>query len=277
MKRIVTGIILALLTIAIVLFGPWYVLVAAQVLFAVLGLWEFFRLAEAGGFSTLRWPGYAFALALSLVPLRATMGYTGLPIPGYLISSWMVAVSGLFLAVMMVAAMGSSKALSHYLGTVAATFSGPIYIAVPLALLVSVWMSYDGPYRVLFALIVIWAGDTAAYFVGRYFGRRKLAPRISPNKTWEGTVASLAAALLVAVAAGLWSTGTDSWWEPLPLAAALNVAGQLGDLAESALKRSAGVKDSSTLIPGHGGVLDRIDALLFAAPVLWYYWLWIGA
>ncbi|MGH9784126.1 MAG: phosphatidate cytidylyltransferase [Terriglobia bacterium] len=102
----------------------------------------------------------------------------------------------------------------------------------------------------------------------------KSSPRISPNKTWEGTAASFAAALLVGLVTGLYFGGNDSVAEPIVLAGLLNIAGQLGDLAESALKRSAGVKDSSQLIPGHGGVLDRVDALLFAAPVLWYYWLW---
>jgi phosphatidate cytidylyltransferase len=273
MKRIVTGLLLAILVTCLVLFGPWYVLVAAQVLFAMAALWEFHRLAEAAGTAVLRLPSYAFALALSAAPVRATMGYTELPIPGYVIAAWMFALSGLFLGVMMAAGMLRSRLLG-YVGAVTASFFGPIYVAVPLALLVSVWLSFDGVYRVLFALIVIWVGDTAAYFVGKNFGRRKLAPRISPNKTWEGTIASFVAALLAATVAGIWFSEGDSWWEAVPLAAMLNVAAQLGDLAESALKRSAGVKDSSGLIPGHGGVLDRIDALLFAAPVLWYYWLW---
>jgi phosphatidate cytidylyltransferase len=146
----------------------------------------------------------------------------------------------------------------------------------------------------LFLLIAVWSGDTAAYYVGKKWGQHKLIPKLSPGKTWEGTVASLvgsvlAAGLLVELGSQMqepWNSSLLTWleracpsvvlsypdeiWYWLLLAALVNVAAQVGDLAESALKRSAGVKDSGTLLPGHGGVLDRIDALLLAAPVLWY-------
>jgi phosphatidate cytidylyltransferase len=126
----------------------------------------------------------------------------------------------------------------------------------------------------LYGLILVWVGDSAAYFGGRALGRHQLAPTLSPGKTWEGTVISL----LVTVGFGFWLFCT--WFDAagahvlhaalLPLV--VNLAAQLGDLAESALKRGAGVKDSSNLLPGHGGFLDRADALLFALPALWYYW-----
>jgi phosphatidate cytidylyltransferase len=135
---------------------------------------------------------------------------------------------------------------------------------------------------VVFLLCVVWAGDIAALYIGRPFGRRKLAPTLSPNKTWEGSIASVAGSLLAA--GGLlgiseylagWNSvalsyADEVWWYWLVLAVIVNIAAQVGDLAESALKRSAGVKDSGTLLPGHGGILDRIDALLLAAPALWY-------
>jgi phosphatidate cytidylyltransferase len=138
-----------------------------------------------------------------------------------------------------------------------------------------------GPSLLLLLLLVVWSGDTAAFYVGKSIGRRKLAPNLSPNKTWEGTAASIAGSLvitsvLIQLAKYLTGRGIDllaypgSVWSWLVLAIVLNVAAQLGDLAESALKRGAGVKDSGTLLPGHGGVLDRIDALLLAAPVLLY-------
>ena len=262
MRRILTAIVLIPAVVALVLYGTPHLLVAVQFAIALTALWEFLRLAEAAGFHVLRIPGYLFGAVLSFLPLTESPGLG------------IVASSMFFMMVMMVVAMRPGREMSNVVGSVAVSFFGPIYVAVPLMMLVWVWLNYDGPYHVLFALVVIWSGDTAAFFVGRSLGRHKCSPRISPNKTWEGVAASLAASLLVAVAAGLWFAGTDFWWEPLPLAAALNIAGQLGDLAESALKRNAGVKDSSQLIPGHGGVLDRIDALLFAAPVLWYYWLW---
>jgi phosphatidate cytidylyltransferase len=261
MRRILTAIVLIPLVVALVLFGPPYLMVAVQSAIALAGVWEYFRLARFAGGRPLHVPGFFLAALLSLSPLKdSTSG--GIVI--LLLSAGLMAT--------MLIAMRPSEDLKAYVDSVAATLFGPIYVALPLALLVYVWMQYEGPHYVLFTLVVIWAGDTTAYFVGSSIGRHKCSPRISPNKTWEGTVASFAAALLVAAVASLWFHGGGVWWELLPLAAALNVAGQFGDLAESALKRSAGVKDSSNLIPGHGGVLDRIDALLFAAPVLWYYW-----
>jgi phosphatidate cytidylyltransferase len=125
------------------------------------------------------------------------------------------------------------------------------------------------PYWLLFALALNWVGDTAAYFVGRLLGRHKLAPRLSPAKSWEGSSASLAASLVF----GFFFVG---WLIPgvppavtLMIAAIGNVAGQMGDLAESMLKRGASIKDSGSLLPGHGGWLDRVDSTMFALPVIY--------
>jgi phosphatidate cytidylyltransferase len=127
----------------------------------------------------------------------------------------------------------------------------------------------EGPQLLLFALVITWVGDSAAYFVGRAIGRHSLAPHLSPKKTWEGSAASLAGSLLVAI---LFARFVNV---PLPhllgMAGFGNLAGQAGDLLESAYKRSAGVKDSGGLLPGHGGMLDRIDALILTIPVVWYY------
>jgi len=298
MRRILTAAVLIPLVVALVLWGPFYLMISVQMLISLVGVWEFYRLAEAAHFQVIRIPGYLCTVALSLFLSWAALSpfasvvrmlRDGTHITGgdfvaafSLVALAATAISTLFLIVIMVEAMRSSRKLSDYLGIVAASFLGPMYVGLPLALLVWVWRQSDGPFHVLFTLVVIWAGDTAGFFIGSRYGKHKSSPRISPNKTWEGTTASFAAALLVGLVTGLYFSGAESIYfsgedsiaELLVLAALLNIAGQLGDLAESALKRSAGVKDSSQLIPGHGGVLDRIDALLFAAPVLWYYWLW---
>jgi phosphatidate cytidylyltransferase len=130
-------------------------------------------------------------------------------------------------------------------------------------------------------MVCVWAGDIAALYVGRAFGRHKLAPRLSPGKTWEGSIASILGSI-AAVGIVLWISEllvvrgnlllhiSEPIWQTLLLAAIVNVAAQLGDLLESAVKRGAGVKDSGNMLPGHGGILDRIDALLVATPVLWF-------
>jgi phosphatidate cytidylyltransferase len=149
--------------------------------------------------------------------------------------------------------------------------SGLLLVAFPLSFAVRLHgLGGAGPRLLLFALVITWAGDTVAYFVGRAIGKHPFAPALSPKKTWEGAVAGFAGSLLVGYA--------FSWWlqasvpHLLAMAGVGNVAGQVGDLLESAYKRSAGVKDSGALLPGHGGVLDRIDALILAIPAVWYYW-----
>src|SRR5580698_8682130 len=125
------------------------------------------------------------------------------------------------------------------------------------------------PHWLMIALLVSWAGDTAAFYVGRAFGRHKLAPRVSPGKTWEGFFGSVAGGTLAAGVYAHYLIPSAPMAAVLALAAAANIAGQIGDLCESALKRGAGVKDSGTSLPGHGGWLDRIDSTLFSVPVVY--------
>jgi len=147
---------------------------------------------------------------------------------------------------------------------------GVIYIALPLSYLIFLRAVPNGRWWILFVLIIVWANDTFAYIVGKTLGRHKLAPRISPGKTIEGAAGGLAAG----VAAALICNSAMGLGAGMPLMAAMaimvGVLGIIGDLAESLLKRGAGVKDSGSLIPGHGGVLDRIDSLIFPIPALYY-------
>jgi phosphatidate cytidylyltransferase len=123
---------------------------------------------------------------------------------------------------------------------------------------------------VLMLFGIIWAGDSAAYYTGRALGRHPLAVRVSPKKTVEGAIGGLVGSIAIGTAVGLWRLAEP--WPNLALISLVTaIAGQIGDLAESALKRSVGVKDSSSILPGHGGILDRLDSLLFAAPV--FFWL----
>jgi phosphatidate cytidylyltransferase len=158
---------------------------------------------------------------------------------------------------------------------------GLLYVAYPLTLISLLSTQENGTALLLFLLVVVWAGDIVALYVGKSLGKRKLAPHLSPNKTWEGSIGSMAGSLLGGAAIVLTLNQlnarsltdlsfADPLWQWLVIAALLNVAAQVGDLVESAIKRSAGVKDSGKLLPGHGGMLDRIDALLLATPVLWY-------
>jgi phosphatidate cytidylyltransferase len=199
------------------------------------------------------------------------------------------AVIGAF--ILLVVGMRSADLRTAFPGAAASAFA-IIYVALPFALLAQLRQQWAGAILIIYLLIVVWAGDTAAYYAGRLFGRHKLAPRVSPGKTWEGTIASF----IVSVAVGTWffssakgvSLGLfrahlidqgQGFFAPQPpdlltlliLSGLINIAAQLGDLVESLIKRGAGVKDSGALLPGHGGMLDRVDALLFAAPVLWYY------
>jgi phosphatidate cytidylyltransferase len=154
---------------------------------------------------------------------------------------------------------------------IAFTMSGTLFVAWLLAHLILIHRWEGGRFYIFFIFAVIWLGDTTAYYVGKNLGRHKLAPDISPNKTVEGALAGLAGSVMGAFIAKWWFLGQLSSRDAFILGALLGLAGQLGDLSESLVKRSAAVKDSGNIIPGHGGFLDRLDSLIFAAPVLYYY------
>ena len=146
---------------------------------------------------------------------------------------------------------------------------GVLYIFLPFRC--AVLIREGSPHWLMYALLLSWIGDTGAYYVGRRWGRHKMAPRISPGKSWEGAAASVAVAIAAGVAYLHWTLPQVGWLEVVVLSAAVNAAGQIGDLAESAMKRGAGVKDSGHILPGHGGFLDRVDSTLFTLPAVYLY------
>ena len=267
MKRILTALILAPLVLALVLAGPRWLIMLVVAVVALLAAWEFLGLAER---CAARPPRVAVVVAiLALFAGNFQWPDQTLPIFGFLSLALLVYCT-------------FRSAAERVLLDGAFSIFGLFYVGLTLIALTTLRDATSGPSLVVFLLCVVWAGDIAALYVGRTWGRHKMAPALSPNKTWEGAVGSVVGSLLVtgallALASKLadWnfvrlSFSEEAWWYWLVLAVVVNVAAQVGDLAESALKRSAGVKDSGTLLPGHGGVLDRIDALLVAAPVLWY-------
>src|SRR5208283_6023985 len=177
------------------------------------------------------------------------------------------------LALFLLAWTGFREPLDRVLPDAARGLFGLVYVAYPLTLIPMIWNRDDGKPLLLFLMVCVWAGDIAAFYVGRRYGRHKFS-RLSPKKTWEGSLASVAGSILAGLAVVL--TGellatyygntvlhiVEPVWQSILLAIIINVAAQLGDLLESAIKRGAGVKDSGTILPGHGGILDRIDALL---------------
>ena len=270
MKRVVTAAILIPLVLLLIFGAPLWILVLAAALVAEFALWEYLALADAMGAKTPR-IAVSIAVALLFACIFRRPDFLG-PLLG-----------ALSLALFAFCAFRSP--MNRVLSDAAYSVFGMVYIGVSLTALPLLSEQENGPSLLLFLFFVVWAGDITALYVGRAFGRRKLAPAISPGKTWEGSIASVAgsvliALLLVEVAAALSRgnfgklssllsyPGSMAGW--LGLAAMLNVAAQVGDLIESAIKRGAGVKDSGSMLPGHGGILDRIDALLVAAPVLWY-------
>lgn len=158
-----------------------------------------------------------------------------------------------------------------YPSTIAMPWSlaGWVYIALPLGLLARLRQLPDGSEWILFTMLVTWLGDTGAYFVGRLVGKRPLFSSVSPNKTWEGALGGLLGSLSAVGVAQLVFFASLPLMQAIGLALVAGTMSQLGDLSESLLKRSVGAKDSGTLLPGHGGMLDRIDGLLFSAPTVW--------
>jgi phosphatidate cytidylyltransferase len=158
----------------------------------------------------------------------------------------------------------------------AIVLTGMLYVGLTLSYLVLIRLMPEGEFLLIFLLLITWAADTGAYYVGTLYGRRLLAPRVSPKKTFEGLVGGFIGATIIAFIARWTFMPEFSPLETVVLALFLTVAGLWGDLVESAIKRSVGVKDSGGLLPGHGGMLDRLDSLLFSAPAFYYYVTFMG-
>ncbi len=283
-KRVATAAVLIPFAAGLVLWGSTVIFAVAVGLVTLLALFEYFALGEAIGHRAYRfWTATCALLIIYLQWLTTVINWTKMG--GFAYAQWELrlgvyvtrlfprAEDGIFLFVLGIAVITlfTKRPLVEALSSAGISASALILVAFPLSYAVRLHgASSQGPAILLFAMVLIWVGDTAAYFVGRSIGRHKLAAHLSPNKTWEGTIASFLGSLIVAFIFGRFMT------VPLPhlsaMAALGNVAGQVGDLLESAYKRSAGIKDSGSLLPGHGGVLDRIDALILAIPVVWYYW-----
>jgi phosphatidate cytidylyltransferase len=172
------------------------------------------------------------------------------------------------------AAMIRGTPYDRMIPSVGVTVLSVMYVALLGGHLIALRVGFEpsiSRHLLAFFFLVLMGSDSAAYYGGKTFGRHKLAPGVSPGKTWEGAVAGMLVSLLLAAAAHYWFFLDLPLKFALPLAAVMNVVGVLGDLTESALKRSAGAKDTAQVLPGHGGVLDRIDSLLFNAPLIYYF------
>lgn len=285
-KRVATAIVLIPGVVALVLGAStsWVALALAAVM--LLALFEFFALGDAIGHRAYRFWTATCACMLIFVQFLAAMDYehslgNGLSIHRTIArfvepAPNVADVLFIYLIGVAILTLATRRPMVEALPAAGISSSGLLFVALPLTYAIRLHgISLVGKYLLFFALVITWVGDSAAYFVGRAIGRHPFAPHLSPKKTWEGSIASFAGALLVALAMKYGGCINIETVHMLGMAAAGNIAGQMGDLLESAYKRSAGVKDSGALLPGHGGILDRIDALILTFPVVWYYWLWI--
>jgi phosphatidate cytidylyltransferase len=248
MKRLLTAAALVPIIVYVVLFASDWIFLAVLTASALLSYREYNGIAAAYGFGAPGPMGYGFGLLL--------LAWSG--------DAWLALVAAALVSLALAMRAGD---LVKTLPRAALLAFGVVYVfgcwkcAVPLREANRHWL--------MFALLVNWVGDAGAYYVGKAFGRHKMAPRVSPQKSWEGAAASVATSVLIAGGYLMYFVAGIGAPRAIAFAAAANVAGQLGDLAESAMKRGAGVKDSGAILPGHGGFLDRVDSTLFSLPVVY--------
>jgi phosphatidate cytidylyltransferase len=240
--------------------GPGWLFVLFVLAVAAAASWELGRLSDPSGRLAPGWLGVAATVAVA----------ASFATPPHLVSPFFPAIV-LTVAVAAVLTMPVWLRARPATEPVAIALLGVLYVGWFLGHTILLHALVSGAELVLFLVGVTWVGESAAYLVGSTLGRHKLAPLISPGKTLEGALAQLVASVAAAAAIGGWLLPDWSMARALLAGVILGLVGQLGDLAESAMKRSAGVKDTSGLLPGHGGVLDRVDGLLFNGPALYYY------
>ena len=292
-KRVATAVVLIPLVLLLVLKAPLYVMAIVAAAVALLAIAEFLKLTTHYAVQPLGPATYAFVALFFVFVILASTNRTPL-VETTAILYGLALAAALAPFLFLTLAMQRSNLGSGYPAAAASTFAFA-YIAIPMALLVEIREQPAGAIWTMYTLLAVWAGDIFAYFVGKSLGRHRMSPEISPKKTWEGAVASIVAGVIVGTLwiqhasgissallrlglierrDGMFGLEQPQLWPIILLSAVVNIAAQLGDLVESLIKRGAGVKDSGTILPGHGGMLDRIDAMLFAVPVVWAYGAW---
>ena len=262
MSRVVTALIFLPVLIASIWLKELeliFVLLAAAAM--LLGVYELYQLARRGEMQPDTVVGMTFAVSVLAVFYSEKLDLLLILLPALIIIN-------------LIAATLRGAPFDKMLSSSGATILGVLYVALLGGFLITVRVGFEQPRAaqlLFFFFLVLMGSDVAAYYTGRTLGRHKLAPAISPGKTWEGAMGGMIASLLAAAVAHFWFFPELKLAAGLPLAAVMNVLGVVGDLTESALKRGARAKDAANILPGHGGLLDRLDSLLFNAPVIYYF------
>ena len=271
MSRVITAAIALPILIASILV-PWlqplFAAIAAAAL--IFGLYEFYVLARKKDMKPDVAAGFLGAAALFTIFYFATPD----PLqPRLDVQTILLALIVLTIGTL-IAAMLRGAPFDKMIATTGATILGVLYVALLGGHLVAVRTGFEqklAAHLLSFFFLVLMGADTGAYYTGRAIGKRKLAPKISPGKTWEGVAGGIVASLLMATLAHFWFFRELPLKLALPLAGVMTIIGILGDLTESAFKRGSGAKDAAKILPGHGGILDRLDSLLFNAPLIYYF------
>ena len=261
LKRWITGLALLPFIFALVYWGGHALFAVVITLVALVALWEYFRIVSGNTQIVMPWilPGLAYLFAPIIIWAAYHKNFTAVMVA--------LTLNLLCIGITSIRLFGAER---HIAVAVAQQILGLVYVPVLFAHLVLLRLEPQGALWIFLLLAVIFAGDIGALYVGTFWGRHKLSPAVSPNKTVEGALGGLAANMVIAVLFSIVVSPLLTWGKLLLFALLVGTAGQLGDLFESVLKRSAGVKDSGHILPGHGGFLDRLDALMFAAPVAYY-------
>ena len=268
--RFLSGIVGIPLLIIFVFVGEGIPFMLSVAVLSVIGLYEFYRGVRETGAEPQEWVGLASAFLFLLVA-RHQFHEATFSLPGVL--------TLFVIATLTIELMRENRAPVKNLGS---TFLGVVYVGWLFSYLVGIrsidgvfhvrsipWAIPTGAWFVLYVVFAAWASDTGGYLVGRKWGKHKLVPKVSPGKSWEGLFAGLAATVLISILMGL--PIRIPWYTNIFLGLGIGIASLVGDLAESAIKRDIGIKDFGSILPGHGGILDRFDGLLFAAPFFYYY------
>lgn len=305
MQRVITAIILVPLTLLAVFKAPFWLYALIVAVLALLCVSEYLAIATAHDLEPLQVLSYLAVLAvlgdyyvsiivraLPRVPPPSGWRLLAYPVLQYEVLLLLVNIAPFVI----LAAALRSRELRQALPSAAVSYLALPYIGISLGFLMFTReLLPDGAFAIFYLLVVVWSGDIFAYYAGRAFGKHLLSPRVSPKKTWEGAVASILGSTILGTLLLMYNAPIVDWlfqwkllagasilsgkpnpranllWMAILASACVNIAAQFGDLVESMMKRGAELKDSGNLLPGHGGVLDRIDALLLASPVLWYY------